>query len=46
MVLWWITTISLVMSLGFIGGIFAYGLKGALQSDDSTTVDPLPKDKD
>ncbi|MHC0036183.1 hypothetical protein [Pseudoneobacillus sp. C159] len=45
MALWWITAISMVMCLGFIGGAFAYGLKGALQSDDSTKIDPLPNDK-
>jgi hypothetical protein len=46
MALWWITTFGLVLCLGFIGGTMIYGIKGALHSDDSTKVDPLPKEKD
>jgi hypothetical protein len=46
MAVWWITTFSLVLCLGFIGGTFIYGIKGALHSDDSTIVDTLPKEKD
>lgn len=46
MAVWWITTFSLVLCLGFVGGIMVYGLKGALHSDDAKTVDPLPKEKD
>jgi hypothetical protein len=46
MAVWWITTFGLVLCLGFIGGTIIYGIKGALHSDDSTIVDPLPKEKD
>lgn len=46
MAIWWITTIGFVLCLGFIGGIMFYGLKGALRSEDSTYIDPLPKEKD
>jgi hypothetical protein len=46
MAVWWMTTFSLVLCLGFIGGTMIYGIKSALHSDDSTTVDPLPKERD
>lgn len=46
MSIWWITTIGFIICLGFVGGIFVYGIKNALHSDDATRVDPLPKQED
>jgi hypothetical protein len=45
MIIWWITTIGIVLCLGLTGGIMVYGLKGALDTDDSTYIDPLPEEK-
>jgi hypothetical protein len=46
MAIWWITTIGILLCLGFVGGMMVYGLKGALHSEDATFVDPLPKEED
>lgn len=46
MAIWWITTIGIILCLGFVGGILVYGLKGALHSKDSKLVDPLPNEKE
>jgi hypothetical protein len=46
MAIWWITTFGFVLCLAFVGSILVYGLKGALHSDDSNRVDPLPKERD
>ncbi|HLO10733.1 MAG TPA: hypothetical protein VK190_00605 [Pseudoneobacillus sp.] len=46
MAIWWITALGFLLCLGFIGGIFVYGLKGALHSEDSNYIDPLPKEED
>jgi len=38
---WWVTTIGIVICLGFVAGIMIYFLKGALDSEDSTRIDPV-----
>jgi hypothetical protein len=43
---WWVTTIGFIICLGFVGGIMVYFLRGALNSEDSTRVDPVKKDID
>lgn len=46
MAIWWITTIGLLFCLASIIVFWVYGLKGSLNTEDSTRVDPLPKEKD
>ncbi|UII56475.1 hypothetical protein LS684_03035 [Cytobacillus spongiae] len=42
----WVTTFGFVFVLGLSGGVLVYFLKGALDSEDSIRVDPLPEEED
>jgi hypothetical protein len=42
--IWWITVIGFVCCLGIVAGTWVYFLKKALNSEDSTHVDPFPTD--
>lgn len=42
--IWWVTTIGLVLCLGAIGGTFFHFLRGALDTEDSTRIDPIKPD--
>jgi hypothetical protein len=46
MAIWWITTIGVLICLGFVGGTMVYYLRGALHSDDSTRIDPIKKNNE
>lgn len=43
--IWWVTTIGFVLCLGAVGGTFFHFLRGALNSEDSSRIDPLKIDK-
>lgn len=43
MLTWSVTLIGFVIMLFTMGGIFIYYLSIALNNEDSTTIDPLPK---
>ncbi|EDL65246.1 hypothetical protein [Bacillus sp. SG-1] len=40
-----LVVIGLAFVLLFIGGFFVYFLKSSLNTEDSTTVDPVPEDE-
>jgi hypothetical protein len=42
--IWWVTTLGLVFCLGAIGGTFFHFLRGSLNSEDSSRIDPLKTD--
>jgi hypothetical protein len=46
MAVWWVTTIGLVLCLGFVGGTFIHFLRGALDSDDAKRVDQIKSDEE
>ncbi|WP_174733658.1 hypothetical protein [Mesobacillus harenae] len=37
-----VTTLGFVICLGLVGGVFVYFVKSALNSEDSSRIDPLP----
>jgi hypothetical protein len=39
-----LVVVGLAFILLFIGGFFAYFLKGSLNSSDSSSIDPVPED--
>jgi hypothetical protein len=41
---WWVTAIGFVICLGLVGGTMVYFLRGTLDSEDSTRIDPVKKD--
>lgn len=43
---WWVTAIGFIICLGFVGGTIVYFLRGTLNSEDSTRIDPVKKDMD
>ena len=43
---WWITAIGFIICLGFVGGTIVYFLRGTLNSEDSTRIDPIKKEID
>lgn len=43
---WWVTTIGFVICLGFVGGTMVYFLKGSLNSEDATRIDPIKTDEE
>jgi hypothetical protein len=43
---WWVTAIGFIICLGFVGGILVYFLRGTLNSEDSTRIDPDKKETD
>jgi hypothetical protein len=46
MLTWTVILIGFVIMLFIIGGVFIHFLRVALNTEDSTTIDKLPKDKD
>lgn len=46
MLLWALTTIGFLISLFIVGWIFIHFLRKALPTEDSTTIDKLPKNHD
>jgi hypothetical protein len=44
--IWWVTTIGFVIFLGCIGGTFFHFISSALNTEDSTRIDPLKIDKE
>jgi hypothetical protein len=46
MAAWWITTIGFIICLGIVGGTMVYFLRGALNSEDSTRIDPNKTDNE
>jgi len=40
----WTVTVGFVVGLGLTGWAFVHFLKGALNSEDSVRIDPLPKE--
>lgn len=46
MVLMWVTTIGFAIMLGIVGWVFAHFINSTLNSEDSTRIDPLPKNND
>jgi hypothetical protein len=43
--IWWVTTIGFVLCLFAVGGTFIHFLRGALNTEDSSRIDPLNIDK-
>jgi hypothetical protein len=43
---WWVTSIGFIICLGLVGGIIVYFLRGTLNSEDSTRIDPVKKEID
>ncbi|WP_204166796.1 hypothetical protein [Bacillus sp. CGMCC 1.16541] len=39
----WLATLSLVLLLLLLGGVFLHFVRNALHSEDSTRIDPLPE---
>jgi hypothetical protein len=44
--IWWVTTISFVLCIGFVCGTIFYFLMDALHSEDATRIDPIKIDKE
>ena len=44
--IWWVTTIGLLLCLGFVCGTLFHFINGGLDSKDSTRVDPYPVNND
>ncbi|MCL6571158.1 MAG: hypothetical protein K6T88_05670 [Bacillus sp. (in: Bacteria)] len=44
--IWWVTTISFVLCIGFVCGTIFYFLMDVLHSEDATRIDPLKIDKE
>ncbi|MDZ5474024.1 hypothetical protein SM124_20080 [Bacillus sp. 31A1R] len=40
----WTVTVGFIVGLGLTGWAFVHFLKGALNSEDSVRIDPLPKE--
>lgn len=43
---WYVTLAGLVICLGIFGGVFVYFLIASVDTEDSTRIDPIPKEKD
>ena len=43
--IWWVTTIGFVLCLFAVGVTFIHFLRGALNTEDSSRIDPLNIDK-
>ncbi|MED1471551.1 hypothetical protein [Bacillus salipaludis] len=42
MALWWATAIGFIICLGFIFGSFILAMRKALDTEDSSRIDPIP----
>jgi hypothetical protein len=43
---WWVTAIGFIICLGIVGGTLVYFLRGTLNTEDSTRIDPVKKETD
>ncbi|MED3563784.1 hypothetical protein [Bacillus xiapuensis] len=46
MALWWATAIGFLICLGFIFGSYILAMRRALDTEDSTRIDPIPSNQD